>query len=428
MDNTAFKNIVKTIEKYLSLGHPPAGIKIPKIPGAITMTARELKLSPSTLRSMLSVEGVIAKSNLYVDWTKYKKREEDADPVVVQKLSDKVNKAEAKAKAALRATVTSESLRSEIFKLSEKPLEPPHWAGKKESAEKQKETLVLMLSDLHLGEAVDLAQMGGRNSYNSKIAEARLLRLFQNVVKLGTEHWNGPAPDVIYVLLMGDLISGDIHEELIRTNDLLSIPSVQKASELIIAGLNLLLEKFACDIRVVSVPGNHSRTTRKPEGKDFAVQSYDTLIAWIIESWFKGQREKRISFSSPRSGDALIKIHGQTILATHGDRIGSRGGAGFIGCAATAARGMMKVIMDYAAEGTVIDYVLIGHFHCALELEQGFVNGCIIGPNEYSKSLRMRSAPATQWLLSVGRQGIGKRYKVRVGSPDEGSIYAPKEF
>jgi hypothetical protein len=425
MDSLSIKSTIKVLEKYLSLGHPPPGIKINNIPGAILMTCRELKLSPSSLRTMLSPTGVFAKNNLYVDWSKYKKREDDVDPIVFQKLSDKAIAAEARAKAAMRASITAETLRSNIFKLTEKPLEPPHWIGKKEkNPDKQKETMVLMLSDYHIGELVDLAQMGQRNSYDQKIAKDRLERLFQNVVKLGTEHWHGPSPDIIYILLMGDLISGDIHEELIRTNDLLSISSVQKASEYIIAGLNLLLEKFECAIRVISVPGNHSRTQKKPEAKSFAVQSYDTLISWIIESWFKGKNEKRISFHAPPSGDALITVHGWNILVTHGDRIGSKGGMGMIGPAATIARGMQRIIMENASDGINIDYVLVGHFHTALELEQGFSNGCIIGPNEYSKSMRMRPAPATQWLLSVHpRYGVARRWKIHVGDSSEGSIY-----
>ena len=171
-------------------------------------------------------------------------------------------------------------------------------------------------------------QMGGRNSFDKKICGKRLERLFQGVVKMGTVHWSGPPPAVIYIILGGDLISGEIHEELAKTNDLLAIPAVRELATHLISGIELLLQSFDCEVRVVSVPGNHGRTTRKPEAKGFVINSYDTLVSWLVESWFTAKKTKRITFSAPASGDALINICGWNFLFTHGDRIGSRGGMG----------------------------------------------------------------------------------------------------
>lgn len=348
----------------------------------------------------------------------------EADPIELRRLKDRLSKNTAQLAEAERRAVTDQSLRKAVFGLAEEPLQPQNWTVKPSRASDVAEALILPLSDIHMGEVVDLAQMGGRNAYNKTIAKERLKRYFQAVIKLATVHWSGPPPSVVYVVLLGDLVTGEIHEELAKTNDLLSIPAVRELSGALVSGLNLLLKSFACDIRVLSVPGNHGRTTKKPEAKGFALNSYDTLVAWAVESWFSAKGEKRISFSAPVSGDALVKIHGWNILFTHGDRIGSRGGAGFVGCAATAARGMQKVIQDFAAEGTIVDSIIIGHFHTPLELEQGFVNGTLMGPSEYSRSGRMRSHPASQWMLSVHpRRGIARRWKIQVGDPAEGSIY-----
>ena len=331
---------------------------------------------------------------------------------------------------AQREALAAHNLRRAVMGLAETPLNPPSWAPARDDKQGKGEAIILPISDVHMGEVIDLAQMAGRNAYNRAIARRRLERLFQNVVKLGTVHWSGPPPSVIYVALMGDLVSGEIHEELAKTNDLLAIPAVRDISECLTAGLKLLLAHFSCDVRVVSVPGNHGRTTRKPEAKGFVVDSYDTLVAWSLERWFAAAREhgdkaaRRISFSEPPSGDALINIHGWNLLLTHGDRIGSRGGAGFVGVAATAARGFKRLVMDFAAEGVVIDKIIIGHFHTPLELEEGFVNGCVAGPSEYSRSGRMGVHPAAQWMLTVHpRHGVARRWLIQVGDPAEGSIY-----
>ena len=320
------------------------------------------------------------------------------------------------------------TIREAVFGLSERPLEPPSWNVRPSRGGAMRETIVLFLSDVHMGEVVSLSAMGGRNSYSMKIAAARLERYFKTVVKMGTEHWTGPAPDAIYLVLGGDLVSGDIHDELAKTNDLQAIPAVRILAEALAAGLELLRKSFpSIPIHVISVPGNHGRTTRKPESKEFAINSYDTLTGWLLEWWALTHKMKNVTFSAPHSGDALVCIHGWNVLFTHGDRIGSRGGSGFVGPAATAARGMQKVVQDYLAEGKVIDVIVMGHFHTPLELEYGFVNASLVGPSEYSKSGRMRSHPASQWMLTIHpTHGVARRWKIQVGDRSEGSIYGGK--
>jgi len=358
------------------------------------------------------------------NWNAFKKqKEEDPDHITVRRLKDKLAMAETRAAKAERTSISSEAIREGILGLAATPLEPKSWSPPKGDKKGQKEALVLMVSDVHMGETIDKDQMGGRNTFDKKICGKRLERLFQNVVKMGTVHWSGPPPGVIYVILGGDLISGEIHEELAKSNDLLAIPAVRELATHLISGIELLLESFDCEVRVVSVPGNHGRTTRKPESKGFVLNSYDTLVAWLVESWFMAKGTKRISFAAPASGDALINICGWNFLFTHGDRIGSRGGMGMVGPAATIARGMQRLIQDYASEQIVIDYIMVGHFHSSMELEQGFANGSLSGPSEYSRSGRMRSSPPSQWLVSVHPEyGVARRWKLLVGHPSEGSV------
>lgn len=354
------------------------------------------------------------------------------DPIEVSRLRDRVKLASAARDRAERHAANNQSIREAVFKLAQDPLQPPDWNPKQSTgprARKIGEAVIVMISDLQVGEFIDVNQMGGVNSFNLTIARARLERLFASIVKLTTTFWAGVKPSVFYLLLMGDLISGEIHDELAKTNDLLSIPAVRSVAESLIAGLTLLAKNFPkIPFHVISVSGNHGRTTKKPESKGFAVDSYDTLVAWVIESWFKAKGEKRITFSAPISGDALISIFGWNFLVTHGDRIGSKGGTGFVGPAATISRGFQKTLMDYGAQGIVVDYVLIGHFHSAMELPQGFANGSLPGPSEFSKTHRMRPEPASQWMLAVHpNYGVARRWKIHVGAKSEGSIYRGRE-
>jgi predicted phosphodiesterase len=349
----------------------------------------------------------------------------DADPIQARQQKTNARLQRKRIEELERTAAADRTIREAVFGLSQRPLEPPNWNARPSKGTKHREAIVLFLSDVHMGEVVSMSAMGGRNSYNMKIAAARLERYFQSVVKLGTEHWTGPAPDSIYLVLGGDLVSGEIHDELAKTNDLQAIPAVRVLAEALAAGLDLLRKSFpTIPIHVISVPGNHGRTTKKPESKAFAINSYDTLVALLLEWWANTKGLKGVTFSAPHTGDALVTIHGWNVLFTHGDRIGSRGGSGFVGPAATAARGMQKIVQDYLAEGRVIDVIVMGHFHTPLELEYGIVNPSLVGPSEYSRSGRMRSHPAAQWMLTIHpRYGVARRWKIAVGDPVEGSIY-----
>lgn len=282
------RRTIAAVEKARKAGHKAPFETVGKgEQSAIIVAAAGLGISPSTLRDRIGKGGPCERQHgLKVNWDvgapKAKPVKSDppvevpTEPIALRR---KANKAESRALEAERRAIAAESLRESVFRLSATPLDPPSWpAPKFDRGGKHPEAIILFISDIHMGEVISLDQMGGRNSYNKLIAGKRIARLFQSVVSLGTEHWSGLPPAVIYVVLGGDLVSGEIHEELAKTNDLLAIPAVRELSGHLITGLNLLLENFSCPINVLSVPGNHGRTTRKPEAKGFALDSYDTLL------------------------------------------------------------------------------------------------------------------------------------------------------
>jgi hypothetical protein len=350
------------------------------------------------------------------------------DPLEEHKLAREVNRLRSENRELLERLAGAGDFMSALEGVAE-PLEPVSFQARKPSTKAQPETAVLVLSDLQWGETIDLAVMDGLNSYNPKIARNRLARVFQVWADLLTSHWAGPPPERIILVLGGDLISGEIHEELAKTNGLLSIPALRDCAAHICAGIRLLREKVGVPIDVLSVPGNHGRTTRKPESKLYAAHSYDTLCADIVELEFRegGKLPSWLTMWKPSSGDALIWVYGYRVLITHGDRIGSRGGAGFVGTAATVARGFKKLVMDYAGRGITLDFIVCGHFHTALQLEEGICNGALPGPSEYSRDLRFRPRPAVQAFIALHpRRGVTQIRWVDAGDPSEGSLYEPK--
>lgn len=347
-----------------------------------------------------------------------------ADPVEVTRLKSQLRTVTSDRDAALKRAMKAEDLRRGIMGILADPLEPVAFRSEDPGRPSSGETIVLCLSDLHWGERVDLAAMDGLNSYSLAIARARLGRYFHAVADLATKHWSGPPPERIILVLGGDLVSGEIHQELAKTNEAKALPAVKDVASHLSGGIRFLRTRVCCPIDVIAVSGNHGRSTLKPESKESVETSYDTLVADFLEMALA--TETGVRFYVPASVDALFSVYGWRVLVTHGDRIGSRGGQGFIGPAATAARGMKRIVADYAARGVHLDLILLDHFHTALQLEEGFVNGCLPGPTEYSRDGRFRPQPAQQLFLALHpRRGISQIRWVRVGHESEGALYAP---
>jgi hypothetical protein len=179
-------------------------------------------------------------------------------------------------------------------------------------------------------------------------------------------------------------------------------------------GIQTLAERFG-RVWVISVPGNHGRTRIKPQSKLYAEENFDYLSALMLEREFAAAGDKRVEFLTPKSGDALFRVAGFRFLLSHGDRIGSSGGQGFIGPAATITRGMKKLHDYYANLGHPLDYCLVGHFHTSLELEYGWSNGSLPGYSEYAMRFRMKPAAPSQWLLFVHpRHGVTCRWPIKL--------------
>lgn len=328
-----------------------------------------------------------------------------------------------------RALHRSETVRKSALGLSEVMPEPPRFIRTTQQ-QSSSEAIILMATDWQWGEVVDLEGMDGVSCYNVDIARRRVERLFKTALELSTTFWTGPKPQRFILVLGGDMISGEIHEELMKTNELTSLPALKDVVGHIIAGTNLLLDNLDCPLDIITIPGNHGRTTRRPEHKMYVMTNYDSLVGDFVELYYQSsKRKRRPNFYAPASGDALFSLFGWNFLITHGDRMGSRGGTGFGGAIYTIARGFKRLTQDYAARRVQLDYILCGHFHSSYRLDEGFSSGSLVGPSEFSRDWRMVPQQASQLFLSVHpKRGVTLVRDIKVGHPSEGTIYqAPKD-
>jgi hypothetical protein len=306
----------------------------------------------------------------------------------------------------------AQALREHVFGLTKPALEVPKWVSRGTPAKASEHIPVLLGSDYQWGEVIRAGNMYGVNEYNVKVAQERFRRLIERTINISREHLPlNRYPGIVY-LRGGDMVSGDIHADLRESNELAAVPATRSLAEAETWGINELAEAFGA-VHVVSVPGNHGRTTLKPQSKRGASDNYDTVSTWLLESAFR--KDKRIAFYTPESGDALVMLYGRRYLLTHGDKMGTSGGKGFIGAAAPIVRGMKALHNQYASYGTPIAGCFIGHFHVALDVGYGWANGSLPGYSEFAKDNRMQPEEPRQWLIFFhAKYGPTSQWKVRV--------------
>lgn len=274
---------------------------------------------------------------------------------------------------------------------------------------------VLMVSDLHYGENVNPREVPNGNCYSPEVAKARWDRLINNTIQ--KTRAKGKASKGIVICFLGDDISGDIHDELKETNDKTPINACMEVATEKVKMIKTFEKEFN-KVWVISVMGNHGRTTKKPQSKGLSEHNYDSLIAAIVQKQL--ENDKNITFYTPKSGEAYFELSGHNFLATHGDRIGSRGGQGFIGCSATIARGQHKTRQAYAQIGKPIDWLLIGHFHTPMQLEHTIANGTTVGYSQYARDLKLEPAYPSQTLFYVNdRYGVTDVSRIYVTNDEE---------
>lgn len=274
----------------------------------------------------------------------------------------------------------------------------PDWLKTPRSSKEDRGTLIAMLSDTHYGEVVNPREMGGFNKYNLKIAELRTERFFRRTIVCARTYLAGVKYDGLVLALNGDIVSGDIHDELTETNEASTYETVLWAVPRIAAGVEMFAKEFE-RVHVVSAPGNHGRNAIKPRYKKRSANNADTLIARLVARELG--TDKRVSFEIPESLDVGFQVYGSRFTMEHGDELNAFQGSAEIGPLGPLVRGTNRKAIASAAEGRPFDYALWSHLHKLLPVAaSGFVgNGSVKGYDEYARGKKFKPERPQQALL-----------------------------
>jgi len=326
------------------------------------------------------------------------------DVVQEHALFRKVRRLEAENKELI-ARAALESGRAEAFSVADDvKLDPPEWLIHLASNKTNHGTITTFLSDTHFDEVVNPAEVNEVNAYNRDIATLRLRKFFDNSIMLVRDYIAGVKIDGLVLQLGGDMVSGNIHEELERTNDAPILDTCVYWAEQIAAGMEQQL-KFFSNIFVPCVTGNHGRMRKRPQYKTRARDNFDWLIYKMLEKHFRG--ESRITFMIPDGPSARFNVYDKRHHLVHGDEFS--GGNGIGGIAVPILRGDALKQKTEVAVGTPYDFMSIGHWHTRCTLGGGSVriNGTTKGYDEFTQGNRLGYQEPQQSLwMNTPERGI----------------------
>lgn len=268
------------------------------------------------------------------------------------------------------------------------------------SGEQTEATAVVLLSDWHVEETVKSSMILYQNNYNLEIAKQRAEECFIGIVKLLKKEQSHQNIDTLVLGLLGDFITGNIHQEEAPNLSLGVAQAVCFAEELLIKGIQYILDNTNVKIICPCVVGNHSRITQKVYVSTEKDNSVETIIYYHIKKYFES--EKRFELIMPDGPERLVEIYGLNFLFCHG-HAGFRYGGGVGGLYVPLRRSIMT---RYNRQQ--IDTVCLGHFHTYIQDSLFLVNGSMIGFSNFANYIKVAPEAPTQTFFLVD-----KRFKRR---------------
>lgn len=242
------------------------------------------------------------------------------------------------------------------------------------------EAAVLLISDSHVGEVVDYDEMLGLGQYDFKTFTLYLEFLTDTVVDIIGKMRHGFNIQDLHIHLLGDIVSGMIHEELLETNEANMFHCTFGTAHVLAQAILELCPHFR-HIYVDGVIGNHGRHSKEMKFKQ-KWNNWDYIVYTALATLLVNQ--KNVTCNFPYSPFIKKEIYGFSHFLAHGDGVLRQFGIPYYG-----VRKMTSNITNvYAARGEYVNFFNLGHFHTKATEErfdgETIMNGSWKGGDEYS--------------------------------------------
>jgi len=250
-------------------------------------------------------------------------------------------------------------------------------------------TIVACFSDFHYGYKID----NSFNKYDTVIFKERFNNYISRIIDIGKQHNIGK----LYVLGLGDYVSGEIHQNLANQNSIDVIKQTQEVSEHIADGLYALSLKFN-DVHFYSVIGNHGRVNpSKPD--NVYTNNFEKIVPWYVKSRLSEVKNIMIHENTIDDGIGMIHTNNQEIVFSHGDN-----------------DSLTNIVSSLSLTlGTIMTDIFVGHkHHFQTDVVNGIniiMSGSICGTDEYAKNIR-KTGTACQTVAIYNNLGLECLYNV----------------
>ena len=266
---------------------------------------------------------------------------------------------------------------------------------------------VFQWSDWHVEELVDRRKTQGKNHYNLTVAKQRAEKCASSTVKMIRHAAKYGKVNKLMLVLGGDFITGDIHEELAETNLLGPAEACVYAYELLANGIDAIArEKYLKEINVLCIVGNHGRTTKKMRFKNGTEKSFETIIYAFLQKRFNSSRFK---FIIPSGGVCTVPLTPTFLLrGFHGHQFKYQGGIGGLTIP-------MTKWIHRQDQSLLAHFNVCHHWHqFGLPSPKCLVNGSLKGHDEYATEHGFPYEPAQQagFIFDCDRNRVGSIFPI----------------
>ena len=250
--------------------------------------------------------------------------------------------------------------------------------------------LLVHLTDLHTGIEINT----WNNTFNQDILKERIEKFTSEIVKIRDLHKSENC-----YLVIGEILSGIIHNNLRLQNNMDLMEQFKYVSELISAMLIRIANHFN-HIYVYVTPGNHSRISPKKEDS-LDGENMDVLLPFYLKAKLQNINNIDICENNIDPEIAMFNIRGNNIFASHGHKDNPA-----------------SVVQNFTMMfGIKPDIVLLGHRHLngltTVYDAKVIESGCCSGADNYAMSIRKTNRPE-QTISIVGQDGLVCLYDIQL--------------
>lgn len=250
--------------------------------------------------------------------------------------------------------------------------------------------LLCHLTDIHTGIEID----NFKNVFNKDVLKKRIEKYTSDILDIRGLHQSQDC-----YLVIGEILSGLIHNNLRLQNNMDLIEQLKYVSELISAMLVRLASNFN-HVYVYTTPGNHSRISPKKEDS-LDGENMDVLLPFYLKARLQNLDNISICDNIIEPEVAMFNIRGNNVFASHGHKDKPS-----------------NVVQNFTLMFNIRpDIVLLGHRHTngltTVYDVKVIESGCVSGSDQFATSIRKTNRPE-QTVSVIGDKGLICLYDIQL--------------